>query len=159
MALNSLAKFATILAASFAAGAIGSLATAPGIQSRWYLVLEKPPLDPPGWLFSPVWIALYATMGFAAFLVWREGWERREVRKAIGVFALQLALNALWPVLFFALEAPLAAFFEILVLWAVVLWTIRMFRVVSRAAAWLLAPYLAWLTFAAYLNAAIWLIN
>lgn len=138
-----------------AAGAIGSLFTIPAIAG-WYAGIAKSPLNPPGWLFGPVWAALYALMGIAAFLVWRHGTGRT---RPLSMFGIQLVVNVLWPLFFFGAHNPLVAFIDILVLWVLILLTLFSFRTISRAAAWLLAPYLAWVTFAAYLNYAVLTLN
>jgi tryptophan-rich sensory protein len=139
---------------TFAVAAVASLA-APG---EWYAGLRKPVWNPPGWLFAPVWTALYAMMAFAAWLVWhRGGWAAQA--RPLGWFLLQLALNGLWSWVFFGWHRPGLAFAEILLLWAAILLTIRSFAPVSRPAAWLLIPYLAWVTFASVLNFSLWRLN
>ena len=148
---------AIFLLAAFSAGAIGSIFTASAIPT-WYAALKKPSWTPPGWVFGPVWTALYLTMGVAAWLVWRRGgWAAN--RTPLTLFALQLAANALWSILFFGLHTPGAAFLEIVVLWSLILATALAFRRVSALAAWLLLPYLAWVTYAATLNFGIWRLN
>jgi len=142
---------------SQAAGAVGSLFTFSAIAG-WYLELARPALSPPNWVFGPVWNTLYILMGVAAFLVWKRGSGPR-VRRALLVFGLQLSLNALWSVLFFGLQSPALGLMCIAALWLSIVWTIVLFGKVSRPAARLLWPYLAWVTFASYLNAAIWLLN
>lgn len=143
---------------SLLAGAIGSVFTTSSV-SLWYPTLVKPALNPPSWVFGPVWTVLYVLMGIAAFLVWRQGWERGDIKDALKIFALQLVLNVTWSVVFFGLLNPFLALINIVLLWCAILWTIVAFSHISRPAAWLLAPYLAWVTFATYLNAAIWLLN
>jgi len=124
----------------------------------WYAKLAQPPLTPPGWLFAPVWTVLYALMGVAAWLVWQQaGW--RAARRPLAFFVLQLALNGLWSYLFFGLQKPGWAFFDIIALWLAVLATIFAFRRYHRTAGHLLLPYLLWLSFAVYLNLAFWLLN
>lgn len=140
------------------AGIIGSIFTAPSIQG-WYATLMRPELAPPNWLFAPVWTTLFFLMGIAAFLVWRKGWHRTEVKLALGIFGVQLVLNTLWSILFFGLRSPGAAFIEIIFLWLAIVATIVAFARVARPAAWLLAPYIAWVSFAAYLNYMIWTLN
>lgn len=157
MKKNFLALVGFIIIAELA-GVVGSFFTVSSVAT-WYAGLVKPALNPPSWLFGPVWIALYALMGVAAFLVWKQGWEREEVKLALKVFTLQLVLNATWSVLFFGLLNPLLALIEIVLLWLAILWAIMCFSRVSRPAAWLLAPYLLWVSFATYLNAAIWILN
>jgi tryptophan-rich sensory protein len=128
------------------------------MPGEWYAALKKPAWNPPGWLFGPVWSALYTLMGVAAWLVWREGGFARQ-RGPLGRFLVQLGLNALWTPLFFGLHRPDLAFAEIILLWLAIGWTIAAFWRVHRGAAWLLAPYLAWVSFAAVLNGTLWRLN
>ena len=121
----------------------------------WYAALRKPSWTPPGWLFAPVWTLLYAMMAVAAWLVWRETGLSRE----IGLFVLQLALNAAWTWLFFGLKRPGLALADIVLLWLAILATHLAFEHVRPLAGWLLIPYLAWVTFAAALNGAVWWLN
>lgn len=138
----------------FAAASPGAL-WPPG---EWYAALQKPSWNPPGWIFGPVWSALYTLMAVAAWLVWRRGGFAAQGRP-LGAFLAQLALNALWTPLFFGLHQPGVAFAEILLLGLAIAWTIGLFWRVQRAAAWLLAPYLAWVGFAAVLNGTLWRLN
>ena len=138
----------------FAAASPGALSP-PG---EWYAALQKPSWNPPGWIFGPVWSALYTMMAVAAWLVWRRGGFAAQGRP-LGAFLAQLALNALWTPLFFGLHRPGVAFAEILLLWLAIAWTIALFWRVQRAAAWLLVPYLAWVGFAAVLNGTLWRLN
>lgn len=128
------------------------------MPGEWYAALNKPVWNPPGWIFAPVWTALYAMMAVAAWLVWQRGGFAVQ-RRPLALFLVQLALNALWTPLFFGLRYPGLAFAEILLLWLAILTTLLAFRPVSRAAAWLLVPYLAWVSFAAVLNATLWRLN
>jgi benzodiazapine receptor len=146
------------LVAPLAIGGLSGLATARSV-TVWYPTLNKPPFNPPSWLFGPVWTALYVTMGVALCLVWREGWERPEVRTAMVLFAVQLALNALWSLLFFGMRSPALAFAEILALWVAIVATTIAFWGIRTTAGALLLPYLAWVTFAAVLNGSIWWLN
>lgn len=141
-----------------AAGFLGSLFTAPAIPT-WYATLTRPEFAPPSWVFAPVWTTLFALMGIAAWLIWRQGINRQVVKTALAIFALQLGLNILWSGLFFGLQSPGWAFFEIILLWLAIAATIAAFAKLSKPAAWLLAPYLAWVSFAAYLNYAFWSLN
>jgi tryptophan-rich sensory protein len=150
----ALAAFLLVVAA---AGAVGSAATVPAIPA-WYAGLDKPGFTPPNWLFPPVWTALYALMALAAWLVWRRR-SRVPVRMPLRLWGVQLALNALWSVLFFGLGLTGTALVEILVLWVTILATTLAFRPVSRPAAWLMLPYLLWVGYAIALNAAIWWMN
>lgn len=140
------------------AGIIGSIFTAPSINT-WYALLAKPALSPPNWVFAPVWTILFALMGIAAFLVWRIGWHRRDVKAALVIFAGQLILNTLWSIIFFGLHSPGGALVEIIILWLAILATILAFARISKRAAWLLAPYILWVSFAFYLNYKLWLLN
>lgn len=140
-----------------AAGGIGSIFTAQSVGD-WYVALRKPSFNPPSWVFGPVWTALYIAMGVAAWLVWRRQ-GAPGVWTALAVFGVQLALNVLWSYLFFGLRLPGVAFAEILVLWAAILATILLFRPISPLAAWLLVPYLAWVSFASLLNFSLWRLN
>jgi benzodiazapine receptor len=124
----------------------------------WYAELHKPSWNPPVWIFGPVWTLLYVMMAGAAWLVWRVGgW--REQGRALGLFLLQWLLNALWTPLFFGLHRPLLAFVEIMTLWVVLAATLMLFWRVRKAAGALLAPYLAWVSFAAVLNFTVWRLN
>jgi len=141
----------------FLVAGVGSWFTTPALDN-WYAMLRKPAWTPPNWLFGPVWSILYISMAIAAWLVWR---ERRveKVRLPLGLFFLQLALNGIWTGLFFTLQNPRAAFFDIVVLWGMIVVTLVYFWRVSVAAGWLLAPYLSWVTFAVALNFSIWRLN
>jgi len=158
MKLNNFFKLVIAVVVSELAGVIGSVFTVSTIPN-WYAGLVKPALNPPSWIFGPVWITLYFLIGVAAFLVWKAGWERKEVRKALGAFGIQLFLNAIWPIVFFGLRNPFLAFVEIIVLWLAILWTIFVFYKISRPAVYLLLPYILWVSFAAYLNYSIWMLN
>lgn len=124
-----------------------------------FRVMPKPPLSPPGWLFPVVWTVLYVLMGIASFLVSREGREKPAVADALDVYALQLALNFFWSIFFFRFGWYLFSFLWLLVLWGLILVTILRFRKVNRRAASLMLPYLAWVTFAGYLNLGVYLLN
>lgn len=153
-------KFKLIIAVvvSEFAGIIGSVFTSPSIPG-WYVGIVKPALNPPAWVFGPVWATLFALMGIAAFLVWRKGLDRKDVKIALGIFLGQLVLNTLWSIIFFGLQNPGAAFVDIIFLWLAILATIITFAQISKPAAWLLVPYILWASFAAYLNYAIWTLN
>jgi tryptophan-rich sensory protein len=142
------------LVACFAAAALGGFF----MPGEWYSSLQKPSWNPPGWIFGPVWTALYTMMAVAAWLVWKRGGFTAQ-RRPLTTFLVQLALNAAWTPLFFGLHRPGLAFAEILLLWLAIIATLAAFRRVSRIAAWLLVPYLAWVSFAAALNFALWRLN
>jgi benzodiazapine receptor len=137
--------------------ALGGVVTGP---SAWYEGLAKPLWNPPGWVFGPVWTALYASMWVASWLVWRErGGKPRAVRVALWVYLAQLVLNAAWSPLFFGLRRPDLAMIDIVLLWAAIVATVALFWRVRPVAGAVLLPYLAWVTFAAGLNFAIWRMN
>jgi tryptophan-rich sensory protein len=139
-------------------GALSGIATSGSVRD-WYPGLTKPPFNPPPWVFGPVWTVLYVMMGVAFYLVWREGLQRSGVRAAMVLFLIQLALNGLWSLLFFGLASPGLALVDIGVLWALIALTVvASWRVVPLAGV-LLLPYLAWVSFAAVLNASIWWLN
>lgn len=144
-------------AACFAAAGAGGVFTSASVGD-WYRTLAKPQWTPPDWLFGPVWTALYLLMAVSAWLVWRQGGWRRS-RMLLGLFGLQLVLNAGWSAVFFGLRSPGLAFAEICVLWSAIAATTVGFWGRSALAAALLIPYLAWTTFAAVLNLAIWRLN
>lgn len=134
---------------------LAGFASMPG---AWYAALEKPSWNPPSWVFGPVWSVLYVMMAVAAWRVWRiGGWKERSCE--LGVYLMQLALNAAWTPLFFGLQRPGLALVDIVMLMAAAGWTACLFKRVDRIAAWLLVPYLGWLSFATLLNATLWWLN
>lgn len=140
------------------AGIVGSFFTISAIPT-WYAGLVKPALNPPSWVFGPVWTILYALMGIAVFLVLKRGWRKKEVKVALSLFAAQLLVNAIWSILFFGMRNPLYALIDILVLWTLVLITTFAFYRISKPAAYLLLPYVCWVSFATYLNYRIYALN
>jgi translocator protein len=139
-----------------AVGAVGAFASIHAAE--FYASLERPSWAPPAAVFGPVWTLLYMAMAVSAWLVWRErGWSR--ARGALGLFVLQLGFNALWSWLFFAWHRGALAFADIVVLLALIVATVVAFARIRRAAAWLLAPYLVWVCFAAALNYSVWQLN
>ncbi len=151
-------KLAVSVLICLIAGFLGSLATTPSIPT-WYASLTKPAWTPPNWLFGPIWTILYILLGVAAFIVWREGFQRKEVKIALGIFSLQLILNILWSVVFFAFRSILGAFIIILIFWIMILITIITFYRVSKPAAIILIPYITWVTIAAALNYTVYILN
>ena len=139
------------------AGIIGSIATYPNIA--WYETLVKPWFAPPNWVFAPVWLTLYTLMGISLFLVWDKGFNDEDIRFGMRVFGIQLALNILWSFLFFGMRNPALAFTEIIVLWVAIVGTIFIFNKISRTSAFLLLPYILWVSIAALLNYYIWILN
>ena len=177
---NATKLIISILICEFA-GVSGSIFTAPAIQS-WYYFLNKPSFSPPNWLFAPVWAFLFLLMGISLYLVWskdftanvssndaqKKSWNPisaklwsgtwREENAAL-IFIFQLVLNILWSVIFFGLKSPGFAFVEILMLWITIIYTIVNFYRISKTSAYLLIPYIVWVSFAAFLNFSIWQIN
>ncbi len=144
------------LALTFATAAIGAFASVNA--GTFYSTLARPSWAPPGWLFGPVWSVLYALMAVAAWLVWRvRGFPG--ARGALALFIAQLAVNALWSWLFFAWHQGGLATVEVLILWGLIAATILSFRRISKLGAALLAPYLAWVTFASALTFTVWQLN
>ena len=142
--------------ASFAISAVGAIAS---IEARnFYAGLVQPEWAPPGWVFGPVWTRLFALMAIAAWLVWRKGGFHAH-RIALSLFIIQLLFNALWSWLFFAWRLGGPAFADILLLWGLILATLIAFWHVQRLAGILLVPYLLWVSFAAFLNYALWQLN
>ena len=140
----------------FATAAIGAFASANAPD--FYRELVRPTWAPPGWLFGPVWTILYAGMGVAVWLVWKEN-GFAGARNAITLFVIQLIANALWTWLFFVWRLGATAFAEIILLWLLIVMTIVLFKPFNKVAAALLLPYLAWVTFASALTFATWRLN
>jgi benzodiazapine receptor len=158
MDLNDIIKLVISILASLAAGGIGSLFTFKAIPT-WYAGLKKPPYTPPNWAFGPVWTTLYILMGISVFLVWQNGLAINGVLLAFTLFWIQLALNALWSVIFFGMKSKGGGVITIIVLWLLILATmITSFRVSGWAGA-LLVPYIVWVSIASYLNIGVWLLN
>lgn len=133
------------------AGAVGSFFNMRSL-STWYAALNKPDFTPPGWVIGAVWIALYALMGIALYLVWRKGLGSRDAQIAVSVFGGQLFLNVVWSFLFFGLRQPFYALLDILLMVAVIAANIWLFYRIDRKAGLLLVPYIAWTSFATWLN-------
>ncbi len=140
-----------------AVGGLASLLTGGGMDT--FAQVNKPPLSPPGWLFPVVWTILYTLMGIASYLIYESDAVQEIKTKALTVYGYQLVINFLWPVFFFSFEWYLFSFFWLVLLWVLVFWMIRLFKQISKTAAYLMIPYLIWLTFAGYLNLGIWILN
>lgn len=141
---------------SFAASAVGAVAS---IQAQsFYGELTQPSWAPPGWVFGPVWTTLFALMGVAAWLVWREGGFRKN-KTSLSLFLVQLVVNALWSWLFFAWHLGAYALIDLIVLWLLIIATLVAFWRVKALAGVLLVPYLLWVSFAGFLNYAVWQLN
>ncbi len=140
------------------AGLIGAVATTPAIRN-WYVYLNKPFFTPPNWIFAPVWTLLFLLMGISASLVYQKGLFRKEVKKALYFFIIQLTLNILWSYLFFGYKLLFVAFIEIVVLWFFIFLTLKSFYKVEKISGLLMIPYLLWVSFASFLNLAVFLLN
>lgn len=138
-------------------GAVAGLLTRNSMQV--FEGLQQPPFAPPGVLFPIVWTILYALMGIASYLIYTSGKDPEEVSSALTVYGVQLVVNFLWPIVFFRFGWYTFAFFWLILLWVLVIYTILLFYRISKPAVWLMVPYLIWLTYAAYLNLGIVLLN
>ena len=156
--MNNITKLVISIAIPVAIGATAGFFTVPGVES-WYQTIQKPSWNPPSWVFGPVWTTLYIMMGIALFLVWKSGANDSLKRTAIGFFAVQLVLNFFWSFIFFDQQQTGWALAEIIVMWFAILVTIFAFAKVSKTAAWLLVPYISWVSFATVLNYSIWRLN
>ncbi|MBD3248730.1 tryptophan-rich sensory protein [Candidatus Woesearchaeota archaeon] len=154
--MKNIWKFIISLILPFLASLIGGIFTASSV-STWYLTLVKPSFNPPSWIFGPVWTLLYLMMGLALYLVWINKQENK--KPAFTVFGIQLFLNALWSILFFGFKRPLFAFIEIIFLWISIFVTLVYFYKIEKKAAYLLIPYILWVSFAAVLNFFIYYLN
>lgn len=134
-------------------GFVAGLITSKSIDS-WYSKLKKPVLNPPSWIFGPVWTTLYALMGISSYIIERKSKEAQKL--PIFVYSIQLALNFIWTVIFFGFRSPSFAFFELILLWCTILLTIILFWRLSFKAGILLIPYILWVSFASVLNFVIW---
>jgi len=156
--MNIIAKIFIAITIPLAVGAASGFFTVTGVNS-WYQTLNKPSWNPPGWVFGPVWTTLYIMMGIALFLVWTAD-TRAELKKiAIALFSVQLVLNFFWSFIFFNQQLVGWALVEIIAMWVFIVAAIFAFGHVSKVAAWLLVPYICWVSFAAMLNYTIWKMN
>lgn len=157
--MNKYLKIAIMVIVCLAVGYLSGIVTRESVTT-WFATIEKPSFNPPNWVFQPVWTALYIMMGIAAGLVWQQSdTKKEEVRTALIFFFVQLALNALWSLLFFGLKNPLLALIEIIVLWLMIYETYIKFGKLHKTAGYLFIPYLLWVGFATLLNGAIWWLN
>jgi translocator protein len=142
------------LAVTLAGGFFSGQTVAPNLG--WYAGLAKPFFNPPAWVFAPVWTLLYVLMAVAAWRVWR---KTGLLTRPLGLWAIQFALNLTWTAVFFGMHQTFGAVWEIAVLWVALLATLINFWWIDRIAGWLMVPYLAWVSFAGVLTAAIWRLN
>jgi len=139
-------------------GIIGSIFTVPQISS-WYATLVKPSFSPPNWVFGPVWIVLYALMGFAAYRIWSQGMKKTHRRMGMYIFIAQLVCNFLWSILFFSFHTISLAFVDIAIMWVCIAVLILRFEKSDSLISYSLLPYLFWVSFAMVLNYNLWLLN
>ena len=182
MEFNNIIKLSASIIICELAGIVGSVFTMPAIEN-WYKGLNKPSLNPPNWIFGPVWTTLFLLMGVSLYLVWNKKWIiKNEIGKSdkkikpnplseklwngswqkiniLSIFSVQLMLNVCWSVVFFGLHSIIWSFSVILMLWFAILFTMVNFYRVSKVAAYLLTPYLLWVSFAGFLNYFILLLN
>jgi translocator protein len=151
-------KLIISIAIPLAVGALSGYFTSESV-SGWYSTINKPSFNPPNWIFAPVWTVLYILMGIACYIVWKRSADLHSKRGALIVYGIQLALNFAWSILFFYFQQPGWALAEIILLWIFIFITILQFGKISSVAAWLLVPYIAWVSFAALLNFNIWELN
>lgn len=157
--MNKYLKILIFVVICLAVGYLSSIVTKSSVQT-WYPTLKKPSFNPPNWSFPVAWTTLYIFMGIAAGLIWDKiEIKKEEVQKALLFFFIQLALNALWSILFFGLKNPLLALVEIVLLWLMIYETFMKFNKIDKIAGYLFIPYLFWVTFAIILNANIWWLN
>jgi benzodiazapine receptor len=157
--MNKTYKILVVVATCLVVGYFSGMVTRSAITT-WYPTLVKPSFNPPNWIFAPVWTILYIMMGVAAGLVWsRIEKDKLVVKNALGFFAIQLGLNALWSFLFFGLKNPMLAGLEIIILWLMIYETYMKFIKIDKIAGYLFVPYLLWVSFASVLNANIWWLN
>jgi translocator protein len=151
-------KLIISIIATVGLGLLGGIFTAPEIQT-WFVHLNKPSWNPPNWLFAPVWTTLYLLMGIAFYLVWKAKSINDKKQWAIIIFIAQFGLNFVWSYIFFREHLMGWAFVDIVILWLAIFCTIIAFRGMNKKAAWLLVPYISWVSFAAVLNYTIWQLN
>jgi len=157
--MNKTVKIVIALIVCLMVGYSASVVTRPSVET-WYPTIIKPSFNPPNWIFMPMWTFLYILMAVAAGLVWDKIKEQNEeVKKALGFFLIQLALNAIWSYLFFGLKNPMLALIEIALLFLMIYETYLKFIKINKIAGYLLIPYMGWVAFAAILNASIWWLN
>ena len=150
-------KLLAALAIPLATGAFSAFLTRDGM--RYFRSVPQPPLSPPAWVFPVVWTILYLLMGAASYLVWSSGASEARRSRALTVYGLGLAANFLWPIVFFTMQFYFTAFLLLLLLWILAVITALLFSCIDERAGRLMIPYIVWLSFAAYLNIGVWLLN
>lgn len=155
--MSNYLKFALSIVLCLLAGVGGAVFTQDSLG--WYFTLHKPLFRPPNWLFSPVWIVLYITMGISFYLIWKKGFSHRDAKYAFVIFIVQLIFNASWSVIFFGGRSIFGGLLVIFVLWLLIFLTIFAFYRINTAAAYILIPYFIWVSYASILNFSIWRLN
>jgi len=155
--MRNIYKLIISLAIPLIFGYLGSVFTSKSVNS-WYLTLKKPSFNPPNWIFAPVWTFLFILMGLSFYLIWRKVYSR-EKRSAFFVYFIQLFLNLLWSLFFFGLKNPFLGLLDIVLLLIFILINIYLFYRISKVSAYLLLPYLLWVSFASILNFSIFILN
>lgn len=157
--MQKILRIVVVLMTCLVVGYLSGMVTRDSITT-WYPTLVKPSFNPPNWIFAPVWTILYIMMGVAGGMVWnRMEQDAENVKKAFMFFIIQLALNAIWSLLFFYLHNPFLSLIEIVLLWLLIFETYTQFKKIDKVAGMLLVPYLAWVSFAMVLNGSIWWLN
>lgn len=156
--MNSFVKLSVSILICLAVGGISGYITANEIPA-WYMTLNKPSFNPPNWIFAPVWTTLYILMGISFWMIWKSGAEETVKNKAMVFFIVQLVLNFFWSIIFFNFHQLGFALAEIVLLWIFILLSVISFYPISKAASYLLIPYICWVSFASVLNFAIWKLN
>lgn len=156
--MKPIIKLIISVATPIAIGAVAGSFTASSVNG-WFTTLVKPSFNPPNWLFGPVWTALYIMMGISCYLVWNSKVAEKIKNEALVFYLIQLLLNFLWSFIFFYAQQPGWALIDIILMWVMILLTILKFGRISSIAAWLLVPYISWVSFATILNFAIWKLN
>jgi benzodiazapine receptor len=157
MAKSNLLKLIVSIVFTLGLGSLGGIFTVSEIPN-WYAGLQKPSFNPPNFLFGPVWTILYILMGISFYLVWKKSSSKIRAN-GIALFIIQFTLNFFWSIIFFKYHLIFWAFIEIIVMWVFILFTIFSFAKLNKTAAWLLVPYISWVSFAAILNFAILHLN
>jgi tryptophan-rich sensory protein len=150
--------FIILLAINVVIGVVTSLFTGPEIHG-WYALLKKPSFNPPSWIFAPVWTILYVLIAYGAYRVWRHRNDSGEFTATTLLYFVQLVLNFVWPIVFFGMHQLFWALIVILALVLLIILNMVWFSRFSRTGAWLLLPYLLWVSFATVLNLYIYLLN
>lgn len=138
------------------AGFIGSIYTMPNIKN-WYAFINKPTFNPPNWIFGPVWTTLFILMGVASYIIYKQ--NNKKSFYALKIYSAQLILNIMWSIVFFGMKNPLGAFFVIIALWILIVYTMLTFYRIKKSAGYLFIPYFLWVSFATILNFSIYILN